>query len=167
MKLIRAKKISGSVKRKRKNVEAIVLHWTGNKGDTARANCNYFKNGNNRSAGAHIFLDEKECLRSVPMNVIANAVGGSIVSRANGASQYHAVYSNKNTVSIEICNFNSELSAKKKKQLKKAIKYVKRYCPNVRDVVLHYDITGKDCPHYLVTHKEYWYKLRKECRTWL
>ena len=42
----------------------IVLHYTGNKGDTAKNNVDYFYNGN-RGASAHYFVDDNEIWQSV------------------------------------------------------------------------------------------------------
>ena len=45
-------------------VKYIVLHYTGNKGDTANNNVNYFYNGN-RGASAHYFVDDNSIYHSV------------------------------------------------------------------------------------------------------
>ena len=48
------------IKRKRKDVKYIVIHFTANKGDTAKNNADYFATGNTRQVGAHFFVDKKE-----------------------------------------------------------------------------------------------------------
>lgn len=45
-------------------VKYIVLHYTGNKGDTARNNGAYFSRGN-RNASAHYFVDNNEIVQVV------------------------------------------------------------------------------------------------------
>ena len=59
------------------SVKYIVIHYTGNKGDTARANCNYFRCSNTAYAGAHFFVDRtgKIC-ESVKLKYPAWSVGG-------------------------------------------------------------------------------------------
>ena len=42
--------------RKLSDIKYIVVHFTGNKGDTALNNCKYFQ-GPNRHASAHCFID--------------------------------------------------------------------------------------------------------------
>ena len=43
----------------------IVIHFTGNNGDTALNNCNYFS-GANRGASAHYFIGDDGIYQSVP-----------------------------------------------------------------------------------------------------
>ena len=54
-----AKKISYGGKRNCKDIRYIVIHFTANKGDTAKNNADYFSTGNERMAGAHFFVDKK------------------------------------------------------------------------------------------------------------
>lgn len=131
---LKAKPVSySSIKRDRKSVMEIAIHYTGNTGDTARNNVKFFANGNTREAGAHLFVDSNEFCKSIPLNRAAWAVG----------NQYH----NNISVSIEICDLvTHDITEAQKRQLIKAIKYVKRYCPNVRDIVRHYDCNRKLCP---------------------
>lgn len=65
------------IKRKRKDVKYIVIHFTANKGDTAKNNADYFATGNTRQVGAHFFVDKKgDIARSIRLNRTAWAVGG-------------------------------------------------------------------------------------------
>lgn len=74
-----AKSISYGEERSLDTVKYIVIHYTGNKGDTAKNNADYFANSNTRSAGAHFFVDKAgKVYKSVNMNRSAYAVGGSI-----------------------------------------------------------------------------------------
>ena len=54
---------SGST-RESNNIKYIVVHYTGNKNDTASGNGNYFAN-NVTGTSAHYFIDDKECIQSV------------------------------------------------------------------------------------------------------
>ena len=107
MKKILANKKRWHGKRKRKTIKAIVIHYTGNKGDTAKNNCNYFQNPpsltKKSSTGAHFFISSNgETIKSIPMNQIAYAVGGARQSAKGG--RYYKRLTNENTVSIELCN---------------------------------------------------------------
>ncbi|MFR7817101.1 MAG: hypothetical protein ACLU22_06455 [Clostridium sp.] len=54
-----AKSISYGGVRDLKSIKYIVLHFTGNKGDTAKNNALFYATGNTREAGAHSFVDTK------------------------------------------------------------------------------------------------------------
>ncbi|MBO7734359.1 MAG: N-acetylmuramoyl-L-alanine amidase [Methanobrevibacter sp.] len=156
-------------KRKRKNVKYIVIHNTGNYKDTAKNNADYFATGNTREAGAHLFIDrDGKIAKSIPLNRTAHSVGG-LFSTSDGAGSVYTFCTNKNSVSIELCDIvNQPISNKQLKALIKTIKYVKRYCKNVKYIVRHWDVNGKDCPHYYkgVNNKE-WEKLWKKLKTYI
>lgn len=150
MKYIKAKPISYGSKRSKKDVKAIVIHFTGNNGDTALGNASYFHrsgDGNTRPAGAHFFIDQKgKTVKSIAMNLTAWAVG-DWEGTANGGGSLHGIYNNANTVSIELCDIASKNPSKEMiKATKKTIKYIRRHCPNAKVVCRHWDISGKSCP---------------------
>lgn len=63
------------------NIKYIVIHFTGNKGDTALNNCKYFQRAN-RHASAHCFIDGSGTVyKSVSLRRVAWAVGGYIVRK--------------------------------------------------------------------------------------
>ena len=72
------------------NIKWIVMHYTGNDGDTAKGNANYFAN-NSVSASAHYFVDDISIYRSVPDEYTAWSVGGSQYSDCGrtGGGRYH------------------------------------------------------------------------------
>lgn len=153
MKLIQAKKVSYDYqrKRKRKDVKYIVVHFTSNKGDTAKGNCNYFAYINTRQAGAHIFGDQGgKFLRSIRMNRTAWSVGG-LFTLKNGAGSYYGKCTNYNSISIELCDIvNKKPSKAMLKGLKKTIKYIQRWCPNATTIIRHWDVNGKECPARMI-----------------
>ena len=64
----KSKPISYGGLRTHGKVVGIVIHYTGNKSDTAKNNADFFATGNTRSAGAHIFIDGKGLsARSIPL----------------------------------------------------------------------------------------------------
>ena len=86
-----AKSISYDTSKKRSlnSIKYIVIHYTGNKGDTAKGNATYFATSNTRQAGAHFFVDKGgKIYKSINMNRIAWAVGGKY-STSNGAGSYY------------------------------------------------------------------------------
>lgn len=146
-----------------KNIKYIVIHYTGNKGDTAINNCKYFNRTVTRTS-AHYFIDrEGNIAKSVNMNRIAWAVGGlykrvPLFGKAN----------NNNTVSIELCDIvDKGISAKQKKALKNLCRAICRKCPNIIDIIRHYDVNGKNCPRYYVDNVDKWEKLREEVKNYV
>lgn len=158
----KAKKVSFGNKRTWLSCKGVVIHYTGNKSDTARNNCDYFATGNTRSAGAHIFIDGKGLSAySVPLSRIAYAVGNPKGAYKKGA--YYSTLNNANTISIELCDIvDHGITDAQKKTLIKVCKWLKKHCPNIQNVVRHYDIVQKDCPSYYVANKKEWLKLQKE-----
>ena len=147
MKFIRAKSISYGPVRPYTNVKAIVIHYTGISNDTAENECNYFAHGNTRAAGAHIFVDRKGvAIKSIPLSRAAYSVG-ILFTKANGAAKYWGELNNYNTVSIEMCDCAKHDPSKAQiKAIKKAIKHIRKHCPNATKLVRHWDICGKQCP---------------------
>lgn len=156
-----------SKKRARKNVKYIVIHNTGNKGDTAKNNATYFAKTNTRAAGAHFFVDQNgKIWRSIPMNRTAWAVGGSPYSGVEdkGGAKYHSKCTNYNSVSIELCDIvDKEPSEKMIKSVKWLIKYIQKYCPNAKTIIRHWDVTGKNCPAIMAgKNDKEWKKFKKQ-----
>ena len=147
MKFIRAKSISYGPLRPYKQVKAIVIHYTGISNDTAVNECNYFAHGNTRQAGAHIFVDRAGGIcKSVPLHRPAWSVG-IFFTKSGGGAKYWGELNNYNTVSIEMCDCAKHDPSKAQiKAIKKAIKYIRRYCKNATKLVRHWDICGKQCP---------------------
>ena len=141
-----AKKISYGGKRNCKDIRYIVIHFTANKGDTAKNNANYFATGNARMAGAHFFVDKKgEIWKSININRIAYAVGGKY-SLTNGAGAYYGKCTNANSVSIELCDCCTDTNWEQMLATRKLVKYIQKKCPNAKTIIRHWDVNGKDCP---------------------
>ena len=138
-------------KRALSSVKAIVIHYTGNKDDSARANAMYFKSSNKRSAGAHFFVDSSgDVYQSVDMSRVAWAVGGFFTQKS-GAGSYYKKLTNTNTVSIELCNIADRYPTDKQTTaVRDLIQYIQERCPNATKVVRHWDINGKNCPGRMV-----------------
>lgn len=158
MKTIKAKPLSYSKQtRSRKSVLFIVIHYTSNKGDTAVNNGMYFARSNKTPAGAHFFIDRKgEVVKSVSLNRSAWSVGGSKYPTCNktGGGKYFGKCKNDNSVSIELCDIVDKYPSEEQIiATKKTIKYIRRYCPNAKTVIRHFDVTGKSCPASMVEER--------------
>ena len=142
-----AKSISYGNKRPLSNIKYIVIHYTGNKGDTAQNNLDYFANSNTRQAGAHFFVDKKGKVgKSIAMNRTAWAVGGDHRSGRKGEAAYFGKCTNANSVSIELCDMCLKTNWEQMYATRKLVKYIQSKCPNAKTIIRHWDVNGKDCP---------------------
>lgn len=141
-----AKPISYGNKRSLKSIKYIVIHYTGNKKDTAKSNANYFATTNTRQAGAHFFVDKAGVIyKSINMNRIAWAVGGK-VSTTGSAGSYYGKCANANSVSIELCDCINDTNWEQMLAVRKLVQYIKKKCPNAKTIIRHWDVNGKSCP---------------------
>lgn len=155
--LVQAKKVSYGGTRNLSSIKYIVLHYTGNNGDTAMNNAKFFSSGNTRSAGAHFFCDQEgKVVQSIPLKYIAWSVG----DYRNGKGAYYGKCTNSNSVSIEMCDqLYKDASASQINAVRTLIKYIKSLCPNVIDVIRHHDVTTKRCPARYINNEK-WRKLK-------
>ena len=166
IKKIPAKSISYSpVKRDKKNVRYIVIHYTAGDRDTAVADGLYFKNGNTRQAGAHFFVGQDgTVVKSIDMNRIAWAVGGKKYSDCSktGGGKFYGQCTNANSVSIELCdNLKRDPSKLQREAVKELIAYIRKHCPNATTIIRHFDVTGKYCPARMMDNVKW--RSFKEC----
>ncbi len=142
--------------RRADQIKYLVYHYTGNDGDTARANARYYRD-TVVQASAHYFVDDDTVIESVEPLGIAWAVGGkkwSDCPRTGGGKLYGAV-TNANSISIEMCDTRrdgtlmaTEATMERALALGRAL--MERYHIPIERVVRHFDVTGKHCPAYLM-----------------
>lgn len=117
--------------RKSSDIDTLVIHYTGNDGDTAENNGNYFKN-NVVETSAHYFVDDTTVVRSVADKNIAWHAGDWNI--------------NCRSIGIEIAGSTSEC---KGKTLENVIlltqRLMKKYNIKKDRVIRHYDANGKIC----------------------
>lgn len=137
-------------------IKYLVYHYTGNDGDTAAANAQYYREALVKSS-AHYFVDDKEIVQSVSDSYIAWAVGGKKWSDCGktGGGKLYGVVTNANSISIEMCDvardgklMASEATLANAAELGKLL--MKRYNIPIDHVVRHFDVTGKYCPAYFM-----------------
>lgn len=141
---------------KLKEVNAIVIHYVGNPGTTAKQNRDYFeglKDNHVTSASSHYIIGLKgEILQCVPLDEISYASNNR----------------NKDTVAIECCHpdatgkFN-EVTYNSLVTLTAALCRTYGLDP-MTDVIRHYDVTGKLCPLYFVEHKDEWVAFKEKVK---
>lgn len=128
-------------------IDRIVIHYTGNNGDTAQDNGKYFA-GANRQASAHFFVDEQEIVQSVKEGDRAwhagdkamndRSIGIEMCSRKDNAGQYYIPCSTITRTQGLVC----ELMTK--------------YNIPVEHVIRHHDVNGKKCPEPFVRQPQQW-----------
>lgn len=149
-----AKRIShASYTRKLQEVKYIVVHYTGNRGDTARGNCNYFRHGNQTYAGAHFFVDRSGNIwESVKLKYPAWSVGGGWMGSGKaGEGKNYKKCTNYNSISIELCDIATKDPSKAQiAAVKWLIRYIRKKCKNADTVLRHWDVNGKTCPGRMI-----------------
>lgn len=145
-------------------IKFLVIHYTGNDGDTDENNGKYFHN-NVTGTSAHYFVDDDSITQSVPDNYTAWHCGGKVYR--------HKECRNANSIGIEICddvrNGTIYPSAKTIENVLELTRYkMKQYNIPKENVIRHYDVTGKLCPAYWVDNTkwktEFWNKLDAESK---
>ena len=135
-----------------KHVKGIVVHYTANPGTNAMDNRNYFNNlprinkGKKKKtyASSHFVIGlEGQIVQCIPLEEIA----------------YASNERNKNTISIECCHPDKtgEFNKTTYQALKELVLYLCiKYDLKAKDVIRHYDVTGKACPLYYVENEDEW-----------
>lgn len=158
----------GSV-RNTSNIKYIVIHYTGNDGDTDESNAKYFHNKIVK-ASAHYFVDDDSVTQPVPDNYVAYSVGGSKYSdcASTGGGKLYGTAKNANSISIELCDavkngvvYPSNTTIANALVLVKTL--MKKYNVPASKVIRHFDVNGKHCPSYWMNDtkwkSEFWSKL--------
>lgn len=137
-------------------IQYLVIHYTGNDGDSAANNTAYFQN-NIVKTSAHYFVDDTTIWRSVPDLQIAWAVGGkkyAATMRTGGGTMY-GIVTNTNSINIELCDtLRDGTYQASAATLENAAALCKNlmatYQIPLANVYRHFDVTGKHCPSYFV-----------------
>ncbi len=144
-----------------KQPEYIVVHYTANKGDTAKNNADYFAR-EDVGASANYFVDESQIWQSVVDTDTAWHCGGPRQSNQGGT--FYGKCQNANSIGVEIC-MNNKLGAVRQRSIKAAAELVRylmqRYDVPIDRVIRHYDVTGKYCPGPMVDDSTLWESFKK------
>ena len=134
-----------------REIKYIVVHYTGNTGDTAYNNTKHFKTVR-RGASAHYFVDENEVWQCVKDKDVAWHCG------TNG-KYYHSDCRNANSIGVEMCNSVSKNEAVERNTAELVRYLVKKYKLNSDRILRHYDVTHKQCPLTMIDESE-WQKFK-------
>lgn len=138
----------------------IVIHYTGNTTDTAKANANYFYNVNRKSS-AHYFVDDTKVYEVVSPDNTSWAVGVNY-----GYNNLFGKCTNYNSINIEMCSTKGKISDKTfANTVALTKKLMKTYAITQGRVVRHYDVCSKICPGWkgwIGSNDNLWKKFKKE-----
>lgn len=136
-------------------VQKLIVHWVANPMTSALANRNYFENLKlglrGVYASSHYIIGlQGEILQCVPDTEVA----------------YHAKNANTNSLGIELCHPDWE-GAFAPPTYEALVALLTRLChlytlDPLHAILRHYDVTGKVCPKYYVSHPAHWTKLKED-----
>lgn len=134
-------------------INGIVIHYTANPGTTAMQNRNYFeglKDSRETKASSHFVVGiEGEVVQCIPTKEIAFASNNR----------------NNDTISIEACHpeADGKFTESTYASLTKLTAWLcNKFGLTEKDVIRHYDVTGKKCPLYFVEHEDAWEQFKAD-----
>ncbi len=140
---------------KTERINGIVIHYTANPGSTDMQNRNYFeglKDSHITKASSHFIVGlDGEIVQCIP----------------TWEEAYASNDRNPDTVSIETCHPNEDgkyTQATYKSMVQLTAWLCKKFDLTEKDVIRHYDITGKICPKYFVEDEAAWEKFREDVK---
>lgn len=137
-------------------IRYIVVHYTANKGDTAKNNVDYFARATTKTS-AHYFVDEKEVWQSVREKDTAYHCGADTYK--------HPFCRNGNSIGVEMCLLDKAGNIRPG-TIDTALSVVRQlmaaYDIPIDRVLRHYDVTGKSCPRPMVENPQLWEGFKKE-----
>lgn len=139
-------------------LKGIVIHYVGNPGSTAQNNRDYFeglKDSQEAYASSNFLVGlEGEIIQCIPTNEIA----------------YCSNERNSDTVSIEVCHETADgkFNEHTYSSLVNLTGWLCMYLDvSPKQVIRHYDVTGKICPKYYVENEEAWDIFIDDVKVWI
>ena len=130
-------------------IRDIVIHYVGNPGSTAQQNRDYYANPSSEVSSHFVIGLKGEIIQCIPLH------------EKSSASNHR----NKDTISIEVCHpdESGKFTNASYQSLVKLTAWLLDVCDlDSNNVIRHYDITGKQCPLYFVTHEDAWEQFKKD-----
>ena len=133
-------------------IRYIVVHYTGNDGDTAQNNLDYAARAVTKTS-AHYYVDETSVRQSVKDADTAWHCGSS--------SPRHPECRNSNSIGVEMCNSLHGVSDAVRDRTAAFVReLMDKYQVPPKRVLRHYDVTGKKCPAPWVDDPGQWAKFK-------
>ena len=131
------------------SIQNIVIHYVGNPGTTAQQNRDYYASRSSEVSSHFVIGLKGEIIQCIPLH------------EKSSASNHR----NKDTISIEVCHpdESGKFTDETYDSLVKLTVWLCEVCGlDSSDIIRHYDITGKQCPLYFVTHEDAWELFKKD-----
>lgn len=136
-----------------RKITGIVVHYTANPGSSAMDNRNYFeglkKSHITKASSNFVVGMEGEIVQCVPTWEVA----------------YASNERNIDTVSIECCHPDKSGEFTKetyRSTVQLSAWLCRKFDLTEKDIIRHYDVTGKNCPKYYVENEDAWEQYRKD-----
>ena len=129
-------------------VRNIVIHYVGNPGTTAQQNRDFYASRSSDVSSHFVIGLKGEIIQCIPLH------------EKSSASNHR----NKDTISIEVCHpdESGKFTDASYQSLVKLTVWLCEICDlDSSDIIRHYDITGKQCPLYFVTHENEWRRFKE------
>ncbi|MBQ6717854.1 MAG: N-acetylmuramoyl-L-alanine amidase [Clostridia bacterium] len=124
-------------------INNIVIHYVGNPDTSAQNNRDYFNKADTTVCSHFVIGLDGEVIQCIPLDEKSNASNNR----------------NLDTISIEVCH-PDESGKFNDATYSSLVKLTAWLCDNsglkAKDVIRHYDITGKECPKYFVDNESEW-----------
>ncbi len=124
-------------------INNIVIHYVGNPATSAQNNRDYFNKADTTVCSHFVIGLDGEVIQCIPLDEKSNASNNR----------------NLDTISIEVCH-PDESGKFNDATYSSLVKLTTWLCDNsglkAKDVIRHYDITGKECPKYFVDNESEW-----------
>ena len=134
-------------------IEYIVVHYTANRGDTAKNNVDYFAR-TVTGTSAHYFVDRNAVMQSVDE--------GDTAWHCGSDHPRHPYCRNSNSIGIEMCDSVDGVPDDVKSLTVSLVQeLMSRYGIDPSHVLRHYDVTGKRCPAPWVDNPAEWIEFKK------
>lgn len=134
-------------------IEYIVVHYTANRGDTAKNNVDYFAR-TITGTSAHYFVDRNAVMQSVDE--------GDTAWHCGSDHPRHPYCRNSNSIGIEMCDSVDGVPDDVKILTVSLVQeLMSRYGIDSSHVLRHYDVTGKRCPAPWVDNPAEWMEFKK------
>ena len=138
-----------------KKVKGIVVHYVANPGSTAKENRDYFeglRTTHITKASSHFIIGlEGEIIQCIPLDEIS----------------YASNERNYDTISIECCHPGKD-GKFSEATYDSLVRLVSDLCITynlkTKNIIRHYDVTGKLCPLYYVEHPDSWEQFRLDVK---
>ena len=133
-------------------VRNIVIHYVGNPGSTAQQNRDYYASRSSEVSSHFVIGLKGEIIQCIPLH------------EKSSASNHR----NKDTISIEVCHpdESGKFTDAAYQSLVNLTAWLCDICDlDSSDIIRHYDITGKQCPLYFVTHEDVWKQFLKDVKS--